>query len=131
MKKYLLRQLFDRTSCTYTYIFACTKTKETLLIDSVLEHVDRDLKIIKELDLKLKYTVDTHIHADHITGGLKIREKLSNVKQILCKKSGVKFSENLILVEEDEKISIGDIDLSVIETPGHTFGILFLLIKDV
>jgi sulfur dioxygenase len=131
MQKYFLRQLFDRTTCTYTYIFACKKTQKAILIDSVLEQVDRDLKLLNELNLKLIYTVDTHIHADHITGGLKIREKLNGVKQILSKKGIPKFSEGLILLEEGEKISVGDIELDIIETQGHTNGIIYCKIKDV
>jgi sulfur dioxygenase len=122
MQKYFLRQLFDRTTCTYTYILACKKTKEAILIDSVLEQVDRDLKLLKELELNLIYTVDTHIHADHITGGLKIREKLKGVKQILGKKGSPKFTEGLILLEEGEKIKFGELELELVETPGHTDG---------
>jgi sulfur dioxygenase len=64
MKKFHLRQLFDKISSTYTYILSCTKTKEGVIIDSVLENVERDLNILKELDIFLKYTIDTHIHAD-------------------------------------------------------------------
>ena len=62
----IFRQFFDRTSCTYTYLLGCNKTRECLLIDPVLELVDRDLQFIKELDLKLKYVLNTHCHADHV-----------------------------------------------------------------
>ena len=68
-------QLFEHESSTYTYLIADPVTKEAALIDSVIETVDRDLKLIEELGLKLKYVLDTHVHADHITGAGEIRKR--------------------------------------------------------
>lgn len=70
----LFRQLFDPESSTYTYLIADSNTKTALLIDPVLEQVERDLKILDELGLSLQYCLETHIHADHITGTAKIRQ---------------------------------------------------------
>lgn len=64
----IFRQLFDTETSTYTYLLADNKSKEAIIIDSVKENVERDLQLIQELGLKLIYTIETHIHADHITG---------------------------------------------------------------
>lgn len=71
----IFRQLFEKESSTYTYLLACPVTKECLLIDPVLETVDRDLKFVDELGLTLKLAINTHCHADHITGtgAIKVR----------------------------------------------------------
>ncbi len=71
----LFRQLFDRESSTYTYLIADTKTKEAILVDPVIEQLSRDTQLLKELDLNLKFCLETHIHADHITATGKLREK--------------------------------------------------------
>ncbi|MGL5836076.1 MAG: MBL fold metallo-hydrolase, partial [Waterburya sp.] len=70
----LFRQLFDRESSTYTYLIAERTTQEAILVDSVLEQVERELKLLKELNLTLKFCLETHIHADHITGTGKLRD---------------------------------------------------------
>ena len=64
----IFRQLFEKESSTYTYLLACPETKEAVLIDPVIETAERDVKIVTELGLKLKYVMNTHVHADHITG---------------------------------------------------------------
>ncbi|MFW6088052.1 MAG: MBL fold metallo-hydrolase, partial [Myxococcota bacterium] len=71
----LLRQLFDKESSTYTYLVADPATKEAALIDPVAEQVDRDLQLVQELGLNLKYALDTHVHADHVTGSGLLRER--------------------------------------------------------
>ena len=68
----IFRQLFEKESSTYTYLLACPETKEAVLIDPVIETAERDVKIVTELGLKLKYVMNTHVHADHITGGSSI-----------------------------------------------------------
>src|SRR5207245_9181806 len=70
----VFRQLFEPASSTYTYLIACDETREAVLIDPVLETVERDLALLDELGLSLKYTVETHIHADHVTGTARLRE---------------------------------------------------------
>jgi len=68
-----VRQLFDYDTWTYTYLLWCDQTKKCAIIDSVLEQVDRDLDLIKKLNLDLEYIIETHVHADHITGASKIK----------------------------------------------------------
>ena len=79
MNSIKVRQLFDYTTWTYTYLLWCEETKKCLLIDPVLEQVDRDLGLINQLGLKLEYVLETHVHADHITGADTIRTKMDNL----------------------------------------------------
>ncbi|KAH9528168.1 Ethylmalonic encephalopathy 1 [Dermatophagoides farinae] len=116
----IFRQLFDRTSCTYTYMLACSKTKDALLIDPVKELIERDLNLINQLDLKLKYVLNTHVHADHITSSGQIKKILDGVKSIISKESGAVAD---VHVENNDSIKLGEnIDLLVKSTPGHTNG---------
>lgn len=114
------RQLFDRTSCTYTYIIADTKSKLAVLIDPVDTLVDRDLRVINECGFQLVYVINTHAHADHISASGVIKKRMPSVKSIMSKTSHGKAD---ILVEENDLIEIcpGYL-LKVIETPGHTGG---------
>ena len=108
----IFRQFFDRVSCTYTYLLGCTKTKHALLIDPVLELVDRDLQFINELGLNLKYVINTHCHADHITGSGTIKSKLNGVKSIIGSYDDTKSD---IKVKEGDEIKCGSITLKVKE----------------
>src|SRR5262245_5273829 len=74
----IFRQLFDPTSSTYTYLLGCSVTKEALLIDPVFEQVRRDAALIGELGLTLKWTLETHVHADHITGGWLLKQRMGS-----------------------------------------------------
>ena len=71
----IFRQLFEPDSSTYTYLLACPETRQAMLIDPVLDTVDRDIEVLQQLDLKLIYTLDTHHHADHLTGAQLLRER--------------------------------------------------------
>ena len=113
----LFRQLFEPTSSTYTYLLACEETGECTLIDTVIDTTQRDIELVKSLGLNLKYTIDTHIHADHLTAAIKLK-KLTNSKiiypdvcQLPCMDIGAK---------EGEVIKIGNIQLHPLFTPGHT-----------
>jgi sulfur dioxygenase len=75
----LLRQLFDKETSTYSYLLADEETGEAALIDPVLEQVDRDLRLVDELGLTLRYVLDTHVHADHITGSGELRRRTGAV----------------------------------------------------
>lgn len=115
----IFRQLFEPVSSTYTYLLASEKTKEAILIDSVKECVERDLKLISELGLTLKYAIETHVHADHITGtGL--------LKQRTGCKIGVSAAEEVsgvdLRLKDGDTITVGEVTLHVIATPGHTKG---------
>ncbi|XP_061962944.1 persulfide dioxygenase ETHE1 homolog, mitochondrial [Populus nigra] len=119
--KLFFRQLFEKESSTYTYLLADVShpDKPALLIDPVDKTVDRDLSLVKELGLKLIYALNTHVHADHITGTGLIKTKSPGVKSIISKASGSKAD---VLVEPGDKVSFGDLFLEVRATPGHTSG---------
>lgn len=113
----LFQQLFEPESSTYTYLLADKNTRQAILIDSVIETVERDLKLIAELDLNLLYAVDTHIHADHITASGEIKKRMS-AKIALPAKAGVECAD--VYLKEGDILQFGQFSLSVIETPGHT-----------
>ena len=118
-KQMIFRQLYDRESCTYTYLIADVQTKEALLIDPVRELLDRDLQLLKELGLKLCFTVETHIHADHITGAGLLRQKLGSTG-IISSVSGSNCAD--LLVDDGQEILLGSILIRFLHTPGHTNG---------
>lgn len=113
----IFRQLFDSTSSTYTYLLASRPGGEALIIDPVLERVERYLKLIEELDLKLVKAVDTHVHADHITGLGALRDHTKCIT-VMGEQSGVDVVS--MRVSDGDRLSIEGISLGVIYTPGHT-----------
>ncbi|PSR95259.1 Persulfide dioxygenase [Actinidia chinensis var. chinensis] len=119
--KLLFRQLFEKESSTYTYLLADAShpEKPALLVDPVDRTVDRDLSLIKDLGLKLIYAINTHVHADHVTGTGLIKTKVPGVKSIISKASDAKAD---LFVESGDKIHFGDLFLEVRATPGHTLG---------
>lgn len=123
----IFRQLFDRESCTYTYLLACNESKKALLIDPVKELVDRDLSIVNELGLELEFCLNTHVHADHVTGSGLIKEQQANVQSVISLYSKAKAD---ILVSEGESVNFGSHSLSVLYTPGHTDGCISYVLDD-
>lgn len=113
----LFRQLFDRDSCTYTYLIADIYLKEAILVDPVIEQVDRDLKLLEELGLTLRYCLETHVHADHITGSGKLRQA-TGCRGIVPSHAHVGCADRLI--EDGERLSMGEIHIQALATPGHT-----------
>ncbi|MBF2067015.1 MAG: MBL fold metallo-hydrolase [Calothrix sp. C42_A2020_038] len=113
----LFRQLFDQDTWTYTYLIADPTTKEAVLVDSVIEQVERDYKLLNELGLTLKYCLETHVHADHITGAGKLRE-LSGCEAIVPENAQVACANRLI--RHSEVIKVGEIEIKAIATLGHT-----------
>ena len=113
----IFRQLFDPVSCTYTYLLASRRGGEALIIDPVLERVDRYLQLIEELDLRLVKAVDTHLHADHITGLGALRDRTRCIT-VMGEQSGVDVVS--MRVRDGETLEIEGITLGVIYTPGHT-----------
>ena len=113
----LFRQLFDNASATYTYLLASRKGAEALIIDPVYERVDRYLQLLEELDLKLVKAVDTHVHADHITGLGALRDRTRCITVM-----GVKSEVDVVSlrVEEGDSIDIEGLSLDVLYPPGHT-----------
>lgn len=112
-----LRQLFDNKSSTYTYLVWDSITRDAALIDPVLNLAGRDLNLISELELKLKYVLETHIHADHITGSGRLRD-ITSAQVIVHFNSHSKCAD--WLVHEGDQIDLGNHAINVIHTPGHT-----------
>src|SRR5580693_9296093 len=113
----IFRQLFDSTSGTYTYLLASRRGGEAMIVDPVLERVDRYLQLMRELDLRLVKAVDTHIHADHVTGLGELRDRTQCIT-IMGEHSGVDVMS--MRVADGERIDIEGISLGVMYTPGHT-----------
>jgi glyoxylase-like metal-dependent hydrolase (beta-lactamase superfamily II)/rhodanese-related sulfurtransferase len=113
----LFRQLFDQTSGTYTYLIASRRGGEALIVDPVLEKVDRYLQLMRELDLRLVKAVDTHLHADHITGLGALRDRTHCVT-VMGEQSAVDVVS--MRVADGDKLTIEGISLDVLYTPGHT-----------
>jgi glyoxylase-like metal-dependent hydrolase (beta-lactamase superfamily II) len=113
----LFRQLFDRETWTYTYLIADPTTKEAALVDPVIEQVERDFKLLNELGLTLKYCLETHVHADHITGTGKLRE-LTGCEGIVPENAQVSCASRFI--KHGEVLKVGRIEIQAIATPGHT-----------
>ena len=116
----LFRQLFDSDSSTYTYLLADSETKEAILIDPVDDCFERDLKLIVELELNLKYILETHVHADHITAITKFRQKLPDFQIVFGQNANVECAD--IQIAHGEKLEFGKQVLTAIATPGHTAG---------
>ena len=114
-----VKQLFDRESCTYSYLLIDSDTREGAIIDPVLEQFERDMQIINELGVELLYTIETHAHADHITSSGKIRQ-ISGAKIVYGESSGIEAID--IPVKDGQTIPLGHYQLRVISTPGHTSG---------
>ncbi len=113
----LFRPLFDYETYTYTYLIADLSSKTAVLVDSVLEQTDRDLQLIKELGLTLRYALETHIHADHITGASRLRE-LTGCLGVVPKGAEVACADRFL--EDGEILQLGEIPIEAIATPGHT-----------
>ena len=113
----IFKQLFDKTSSTYTYLIASAKGREALVIDPVLENVDIYIRLLKEFDLKLVKVIDTHIHADHITGASKLNKE-TNCTTIMGEHTLADAVE--IKVKHDEIIKLDNLQIKAIYTPGHT-----------
>ncbi len=122
----LFRQLFDYETCTYSYLIADYQTREAALVDSVIEQSDRDLLLIKELGLKLVYALETHIHADHITGANRLRE-VTGCLGVVPKGAEVNCADRFL--EDGEVLRLGQITIEAIATPGHTDSHLAYLVN--
>jgi len=123
----IFRQLFDSVSGTYSYLMASRRGGEALIIDPVLEKVDRYLQLVRELDLKLVKAVDTHIHADHITGLGALRDR---THCITVMGENAKVDVVSMRVTEGDKLTIEGMALDVLYTPGHTDDSYSFLMRD-
>lgn len=113
----LFRQLFDSETSTYTYLIADPATQEAALVDPVLEQVERDRQLLTELGLTLKYCLETHIHADHVTGAAQLREA-TGCARIVPEHARVDCANHLI--RDGERLQLGSVQIEAIATPGHT-----------
>ena len=113
----IFKQLFDTKSSTYTYLIASAKGREAIIIDPVLENVDEYIGHLKELDLKLVKVIDTHIHADHITGASKLKIN-TNCTTIMGENSPAETVD--VKLEDDGIIEIDQLKIKAMFTPGHT-----------
>ena len=115
----IFRQLFEPVSSTYTYLLGCEDTGQAVLIDPVINSIERDLQLVRQLNLRLVYTLDTHIHADHITAALHLKERVGSeiaapvIERLPCVD---------LPVEEGRPVQVGSISLNGLHTPGHTDG---------
>lgn len=116
----LLRQLFDADTWTYTYLLADTQSQEGILIDPLREQIKRDLKLVEELEIDLKYVLDTHVHADHITSAGLIRDQKQGVKTVFGEGAGVGCAD--INIQDGDTLQLGSMSLKAFSTPGHTSG---------
>ena len=123
----IFEQLFDKTSCTFTYLISSGPGREALIIDPVLDHVETYLKTLNKLDLKLVKVIDTHIHADHITGMSELQIK-TNCETVMGDKTPAEVVS--IKVKDQEDVSIENLKLKAIYTPGHTRESFSFLMKD-
>jgi len=113
----IFKQVFDTKSSTYTYIIASGKGREAVIIDPVIENVESYIKLLNELDLKLVKVIDTHIHADHVTGASKLKQE-TNCSTLMGEHTPADAVE--IKVKDDEIIKIDQIEIKAMYTPGHT-----------
>lgn len=115
----IFRQLLEPVSSTYTYVLGCPDTGEAILIDPVVNSMDRDLQVLQGLGLRLAYTLDTHIHADHITAALELKKRTASriaapaFDRLACTDFGM---------EEGRPLQVGSICIEGLHTPGHTDG---------
>lgn len=117
----IFHQLFERDTSTYTYLIGDPQSKEAVLIDPVVEMVERDIKLLQDLGLKLKYVLDTHVHADHITASGEIRKRTGAKVGI---SSAYDMSCPDLHLEDNQTIQFGSYKIQAIHTPGHTSGCL-------
>jgi sulfur dioxygenase len=123
----IFRQLFDPQSSTYTYLLADAASREALLIDPVFEQARRDAALIEELGLRLRWTLDTHVHADHVTGAWLLKEKLGS-RIAISASSGADGADRYL--KDKEAVAFGKRSLEARATPGHTGGCMTYVLDD-
>lgn len=123
----VFRQLFDPTSSTYTYLIGCSATREAVLIDPVFEQVRRDAALVSELGLTLLWTLDTHVHADHITGAWLLKQRLGSGIALSAASAATGADR---LLQDGDRVEFGRRSLEVRTTPGHTNGCVTYVLDD-
>ena len=122
------RPLFEKESSTYTYLLADSDTKEAIIIDAVAETQQRDIGLIEELGLDLKYIIETHVHADHITSSCPLKQKFVNAQIVLGEINSVACAD--VLINDGDNLQFGQYDVTAMSTPGHTDGCMSFIVGD-
>lgn len=123
----IFQQFFEAESSTYTYLLGCETTRQAVLIDPVESDVDRYLASLATLDLKLIYTLETHVHADHVTAADSLRKKLGS-KSVVHRDAGAMCGD--LLITDGIHITVGTLDIEARHTPGHTNGCVSYYVED-
>ena len=123
----IFKQVFDKKTSTYTYLIASSKGREALIIDPVLDNINEYISLLNELDLKLVKVIDTHIHADHITGASKLKEQ-TNCTTIMGEQTPADTLD--LKVKDEEIIKLDQIEIKALYTPGHTSDSFSFLMND-
>ncbi len=123
----IFRQLFDKESSTFTYLVGDRTSGCAALVDPVLEHLERDLKLLGELELKLTHVLDTHVHADHVTAAGKLRER-TGARTHFSRRGGPACAD--ILLDDDALLDVGALRVKALATPGHTDSCMSYFIDD-
>lgn len=123
----IFRQLFDQQSSTYTYLLADDQSRDAILIDPVFEQASRDIALIEELGLRLRMSLETHVHADHVTGAWLLRRRLGS-RIAISERSGAEGAD--IYFSDGEKLAFGDRYVTAMATPGHTSGCTTFVLDD-
>jgi len=126
----IFKQLFERESCTYTYLIADSKTKEAAIIDAVDIMIERDIALLKELELDLKFIIETHIHADHITSACPLKKFYPEARIVMGMENVSAEACSDIMAGEGHILNIGKYEITAIETPGHTLGCMSYLVEN-
>lgn len=123
----IFRQLFEAQTSTYSYLLACKRTRRAVLIDTVATEIDHYIALLESLDLQLVFTLETHLHADHITGAGLLREKLGS-KSVVHRDAGAQCAD--LMVTDGVTLQVGELEFEVRHTPGHTGGCVSYVMAD-
>jgi glyoxylase-like metal-dependent hydrolase (beta-lactamase superfamily II)/rhodanese-related sulfurtransferase len=123
----LFRQLYDSESGTYTYVVGDEHSREALVIDSVFERFERDRALVRELELRVRYTLETHVHADHVTAAWRFKQALGS-QIVVSRRAGATGAD--LYVDEGDVVQVGSVALGVRATPGHTDGCVTYVTAD-
>jgi len=123
----IFRQFFDTDTCTYTYLLACKSSKRAILIDTVAANTTEYIEVLNQLQLKLIYTLETHVHADHVTAASLLRDQLGS-KSIVHRDAGAMCAD--LLVTDGVELQVDSITIKVLHTPGHTSGCVSYWVAD-